>query len=863
MQARFKIATLGVADYVAYLIWFAASGVLFSAIAFFWHVNQHVIEQKDHAKVVFSTFYNVYNAEQQAFNSLVYKLRSLSPAEQHLAAELITQSHKSAPYSLVGFIEQLNQPIVLENWVPKIRFVEATQMPGVLVTKAERVVEANSVSEVIHRGSNIGFDYSPDFTNQILDKEKINKPIYITVNQQLFVVFIAPLDQSSSKQRLVYKMMSLDQMLLEYVKENNLLLDALSLTLAQYKRLVLTEGKSTNIPFVSSDEHIKLSIDSLSVELEVRVPVSWSEKSLLLFITASFIISFLISIFLLLSNIFKQRSQQLFDIAKRYGELLDNSHEGVVLLDQKGEVQYWSRTASALFGYSSSFALSKSVVNILFDDKTGHKLKNILDYNENFKMLSYLKTKSGDYLYCKVSVSYFVEVEEIVLTIEDITKQYEDDKTIKRLAFYDSLTGLESRSFFCMQVSKLISDNKITNGVLLFLDLDGFKSVNDQMGHEAGDQLLTTIATRLKQAVLQVTHDMHISRFGGDEFVIFIYNTQFNLEKMFGVIQKYVTEPVVFSGAQTKVSTSMGVAVYPDHAQDFDSLLRNADIAMYAAKAMGKNSYRLFDESMVARIQEKLLIRQKLADAIVASKLEVYYQPLIDISAKKVYGAEALVRWHDADLGWVSPAKFIPIAEEYGLITDVTRWVVDVIVGQLKIWDKQTSFSDIKIAVNIGPNELNRDDFIQFLYTAFKGIEHLNARLDFELTEYSLMSNIDDKLPLFDELRSQGFGISIDDFGTGYSSLSYLKKLPISKLKIDQTFVKDLPDDEEDMIITQTIINMAKSLGIKVVAEGVEKQDQWDFLVAAGCDYIQGYLASKPLPLVEFEPWLIDYNNKG
>jgi len=862
MQARFKIATLGVADYIAYLIWFAASGVLFSAIAFFWHVNQHVIEQKNDAKVVLASFNNTFKLEHEAFDLMVGKLQRLQPTERQLAAELITQSHKSANISLVGFIEKLDKPIAFENWIPKIRFVETSQMPSILVSKAERVSEAVTFAHVVHRGAAIGFDYSPDFTNQILNSSNKINPFYITVNQQLFVVFMARLEDSSAKNTLVYKMMSLDQMLLEHVKESNLLLDGLTMTLADYKRLSLIEGKSANIPFVSSDEHLKLAIDSLVVDLEARVPVSWSDRSLMLLITAAFVISFLISIFLLLSNIFKQRSQQLFDIAKRYGELLDNSHEAVILLDQKGIVQYWSRTASALFGYSSAFALNKNLVNIMFDDKTGHKLKNILDYNENFKMLSYLKAKSGDYLYCKVTVSYFAEVEEIVLTIEDITKQYEDDKTIKRLAFYDSLTGLESRSFFCMQVSKLIEDKKIDNGALLFLDLDGFKSVNDQMGHEAGDQLLSTIATRLKQAVLQVTHDMHISRFGGDEFVIFIYNTQFNLDKMFGIIQKYVAEPVIFSGAQTKVSTSMGVAIYPDQAQDFDALLRNADIAMYAAKAMGKNSYRLFDESMVARIQEKLLIRQKLADAVVANKLEVYYQPLVDVSAKKVYGAEALLRWHDADLGWVSPAKFIPIAEEYGLITDVTRWVVAVIVRQLKVWDNQPSFSNVKIAVNIGPNELNRDDFIRYIYSAFEGMEQLNQRLDFELTEYSLMSNIDDKLPLFDGLRSQGFGISIDDFGTGYSSLSYLKKLPISKLKIDQTFIRDLPTDEEDMIITQTIINMAKSLGIKVVAEGVEKQDQWDFLVAAGCDYIQGYLASKPLPLVEFEPWLIDYNNK-
>ncbi len=566
-----------------------------------------------------------------------------------------------------------------------------------------------------------------------------------------------------------------------------------------------------------------------------------------------FFACFFLVVILLLSNVMRQRKQQLISLSRKYGDLLDNSHQAVVLLTHRGVVTYWSRTAAELFGYTAQAVVDQSVDTFLFDDKTGHKLRNLSDYHESFKIMSYLKSSTGHYVYCRVAVSYFLEYNEIVLTIEDNTKEYEDEKKIKRLAFYDGLTDLESRSYFCMHVAKLLESVKIERGALFFLDLDGFKAVNDQMGHEAGDELLSIVANRLKQAVFQVSHDVHLSRFGGDEFVVFIYNAAVDIDSVYTLINKYVSAPILLSGVEVKIATSMGVALYPDHATGFDELLRNADIAMYEAKALGKNTYRVFDDSVIKKIHEKIQLRQKLANAIADNKLKIYYQPLVDVRTNTVYGAEALLRWQNEELGWISPAKFIPIAEEYGLIVELSRWVLKAVAKQLLLWERDEVLSQIVVSVNIGPKELNNNSFVDFVFSIFNGKDSLNNRLDIELTEYSLMSDIDAKLPLFNQLRSLGFGISIDDFGTGYSSLSYLKKLPITKLKIDRSFITDLHNNEDDAVIARTIISMSRSLGIKVVAEGVEIQSQWDLLKDAGCDYIQGYLYSKPIPLSDFE----------
>jgi diguanylate cyclase (GGDEF)-like protein/PAS domain S-box-containing protein len=785
-------------------------------------------------------------------------LASLPPSQRKQFAEVMGRSDSQAESFALGMLELVDEEDGLSGkWVPQIRFIASGQMNGILVSKAERVLDAQYKSQVLYKGNKLGFDYVPDFTHQLSDGLGA-KILYITINNNFFVTYLSRVTGYDGKDKYFFKMLSINDLLVRYASERNIELNSLSLVLDKHKRLVLIEGKPSNIPFVSSESDFKLSLNSVNIDVHYSVPISWSEKDTYYIVAFSFLACFFLVVILLLSNVMRQRKQQLISLSRKYGDLLDNSHQAVVLLTHTGIVTYWSRTAAELFGYTAHSVVDQSVDAFLFDDKTGHKLRNLSDYHDSFKIMSYLKSSTGDYVYCRVAVSYFLEYNEIVLTIEDNTKEYEDEKKIKRLAFYDGLTDLESRSYFCMHVAKLLESIKIEKGALFFLDLDGFKAVNDQMGHEAGDELLSIVANRLKQAVFQVSHDVHLSRFGGDEFVVFIYNAAVDVDSVYAVINKYVSAPILLSGVEVKIAISMGVALYPDHATGFDALLRNADIAMYEAKALGKNTYCVFNDSLIKKIHEKIQIRQKLANAIADNKLKIYYQPLVDVRTRAVYGAEALLRWHDEELGWISPGKFIPIAEEYGLIVELSRWVLKAAAEQLLLWEQDAVLSQIVVSVNIGPKELNNSSFVEFVFSIFNGKESLNNRLDIELTEYSLMSDIDAKLPLFNQLRSFGFGISIDDFGTGYSSLNYLKKLPITKLKIDRSFITDLHNNDDDAVIARTIISMSRSLGIKVVAEGVEIQSQWDLLEDAGCDYIQGYLYSKPIPLSEFEKLVKD-----
>lgn len=853
MKTHVNIAKLNIADYIAYLSWFVVSGALLAGILFFWYVNQHVIASKDQAKQALSAFQTTIDAEQTQFASLASYLASLPPIQRKQFAEVMGRADSHAESFAMGIIELLDEEDgVSGGWVPQIRFIASGQMDGILVSKAERVLDAQYKSQILYKGKKLGFDYVPDFTHQLSDGLDA-KVLYITINNNFFVTYLNRVVSYDGKDRYFFKMLSINDLLVSYASERNIELNSLNLVLDKHKRLALIEGKQSNIPFVSSEADFKLNLNSVNIDVHYSVPISWSEKDTYYIVAFSFFACFFLVVILLLSNVMRQRKQQLISLSRKYGDLLDNSHQAVVLLTHRGVVTYWSRTAAELFGYTAQAVVDQSVDTFLFDDKTGHKLRNLSDYHESFKIMSYLKSSTGHYVYCRVAVSYFLEYNEIVLTIEDNTKEYEDEKKIKRLAFYDGLTDLESRSYFCMHVAKLLESVIIEKGALFFLDLDGFKAVNDQMGHEAGDELLAIVANRLKQAVFQVSHDVHLSRFGGDEFVVFIYNAAVDIDSVYTIINNYISAPILLSGVEVKIATSMGVALYPDHATGFDELLRNADIAMYEAKALGKNTYRVFDDSLIKKIHEKIQLRQKLISAIADNKLKIYYQPLVDVRTNTVYGAEALLRWQDEELGWISPAKFIPIAEEYGLIVELSRWVLKAVANQLLLWERDEVLSQIVVSVNIGPKELNNNSFVDFVFSIFNGKECLNNRLDIELTEYSLMSDIDAKLPLFNQLRSLGFGISIDDFGTGYSSLSYLKKLPITKLKIDRSFITDIHNNEDDAVLARTIISMSRSLGIKVVAEGVEIQSQWDLLKDAGCDYIQGYLYSKPIPLSDFE----------
>ncbi len=446
-----------------------------------------------------------------------------------------------------------------------------------------------------------------------------------------------------------------------------------------------------------------------------------------------------------------------------------------------------------------------------------------------------------------------VSVEQYANLILLIIERYRDDCKIQQLAFYDPLTGLANRRLMLERLRGSIEHCKRENKTLavLMMDLDKFKTVNDTFGHGTGDELLKKMAVCLQERLRNVDT---VARLGGDEFIILLQDIVHidDAARVAELIINDVSKPLKLNGGNTvQVGMSVGISLFPNHGDTPELLLDQADTALYHAKDSGRGRVAYFSGELSEKIHERITLENRLRYAIKNHELQLYYQPQVEISTGKIIGIEALIRWFDSQMGLILPCDFIPLAEETGLIEEIGEWVVYEACRQGKIW-MDLGITQLTIAVNVSPVQFRRCDLNELVKNALYETGFPAARLELELTESGLMENQEKVVDILNQLRMQGVGLAIDDFGTGYSSLAYLKRFPLDVLKIDKSFIDDIPESKDDMEITATIIAMGHTLGFKVLAEGVETPEQLAFLNEQRCDIYQGYIKSKPLPADDF-----------
>lgn len=439
----------------------------------------------------------------------------------------------------------------------------------------------------------------------------------------------------------------------------------------------------------------------------------------------------------------------------------------------------------------------------------------------------------------------------------DITHRRQAEEEIRNLAFFDQLTRLPNRRLLIdrLEQSLAAGSRHLRYGVLIYIDLDNFKNLNDTHGHEIGDLLLQQVAQRLRVSVREADT---VARLGGDEFVVMLVDmggtaqeVSLHAEVVARKILATLNEPYRLDLYTHHSTPSLGIALFSDNTESVDELLKRADLAMYRAKEAGRNTLRFYDPEMQSAVAARSALEAGLREALQMGQFRLVYQPQVD-SSGRVIGGEALLRWQHPERGLVSPAEFIPLAEDTGLILPIGQWVLETACTQLHAWASQPKMAGLTVAVNVSARQFHQPDFVDRVLSAIELGGARPDRLKLELTESLLVSNVEDVIVKMKALQARGVGFSLDDFGTGYSSLNYLKRLPLDQLKIDQGFVRDILVDANDAAIARMVIALGKSLGLAVVAEGVEAEAQRDFLLSQGCHAFQGYLFSRPVPPAEF-----------
>ncbi|MBD9355249.1 putative bifunctional diguanylate cyclase/phosphodiesterase [Methylomonas albis] len=443
-------------------------------------------------------------------------------------------------------------------------------------------------------------------------------------------------------------------------------------------------------------------------------------------------------------------------------------------------------------------------------------------------------------------------------TSQLIEDRQQADKRADFLALHDALTGLPNRALLLDRVEQTmaIATHSGQYGALLTLNVDHFKQLNDIYGYETCDKILIETARRLERCIREGDT---VARFGGDEFMLLIWplptspkNAAIQAEMIAQKVQETLLVPFQLDSRGLLATFSIGISLFRAHGENIESLLKNAETSVYQAKTAGRNTIRFFDPSIQADIMERLELETDLLNAIDRDELELYYQVQVNDQTQAT-GAEALLRWHHPNRGMISPAIFIPLAEETGYIVKLGDWVLRSACRQLQTWQRDPTLSRLQLAVNVSAIQFQQADFTQKVCGLLSGHDGISCMLKIELTESVLLDHAEDSIQKIQALKSLGIQFSMDDFGTGYSSLAYIKRLPLDQLKIDQSFVRDIATDPNAAVITRTIIAMAQTLGLEVIAEGVENQDQLTLLKRFGCHHFQGYLISRPLPLQAFE----------
>lgn len=552
------------------------------------------------------------------------------------------------------------------------------------------------------------------------------------------------------------------------------------------------------------------------------------------------------------------------DSSIRHDLLFEHLPEAVFILD-KYKILNCNQFAIDLFKCSNKKDLVDLDFSILSMDKTKKSTRSIDRNNSKISCAiengschfesSYFKKDGSSFL---ASIS-FVHIPEdskgrVVAVVRDITEDSKKEQEINTLAFKDCLTGLYNRNYFLKHIENKIAESPDETFAILFMDLDGFKKINDNLGHANGDKLLEVVGNKLKQVM---GPSNKIARIGGDEFITLVnsaYDTDEIIEFANNVVE-FFQQPFIFDTHIFHMSISIGIAIYPLNGCDVETLIKNADIAMYKAKENTGSYIEFFSQNLNEKINSQFVLENNLWFALDNNEFYLEYQPIIDIESKKVVSAETLTRWKSEKLGLIPPYKFIPIAEENNLIVPIGKWVLKEACRQNKEW-QDMGLPPITIAVNVSLKQLDQDDFVDIVEEVLSETGLDPRYLEIELTESIPVDNISHIINVLANLSNLGIKLSIDDFGTGYSSLGQLKKLSIDKLKIDKSFVNDINVDTDNTQIVSTIIAMANILKLQVVAEGIETANQLSFLKENQCDMGQGFLFSRPLGKEAFVEFL-------
>ncbi|WP_229506264.1 EAL domain-containing protein [Massilia sp. BJB1822] len=586
---------------------------------------------------------------------------------------------------------------------------------------------------------------------------------------------------------------------------------------------------------------------------------SWMVLTAGLFLTA-----LLGALLLLISGERAQIQAQVRDSTARLQErearlqaILDKAADAILTLASDGRLVSANAAAGRLFGYPAELMQGLELERLLPLDE-GHSAATLLraiagGASHEHQASGWRSDGSSFPLAISVSEVELPDETLFVAILHDLTEQHRAQERIYRLAHHDPLTGLDNRLSLNLRLDQLLAQTRRAGGAaaVMFLDLDHFKKINDTHGHQVGDLLLVAVANRLRELMREIDT---IARLGGDEFIVVTSGTV-TPEAAGAIAVRIVdalSQPYSLQGLTVHSGASVGLAMFPSDGDDGGTLLRHADTAMYAAKTQGRGNFQFFSPAMNRATHERLLLENRLWQGLEQREFELYLQAQIDLDSRHVIGAEALLRWHHPELGMVAPDRFIPIAEESGLILALGDWVLQEAVGLLQRW-RSAGLGHLRLAVNLSARQCHGGGLLPLLdrLLADSGIDP--ALLELEITESAAMQDPERSRELLRELRARGIKVAIDDFGTGYSSLSYLKLFEIDRIKIDRGFVKDIESDPNDAVIVAATIALAHSLGLEVIAEGVETEAQSDFLRNKRCDEAQGYLFARPLPVPAFE----------
>jgi diguanylate cyclase (GGDEF)-like protein/PAS domain S-box-containing protein len=546
--------------------------------------------------------------------------------------------------------------------------------------------------------------------------------------------------------------------------------------------------------------------------------------------------------------------KQAEESALRLASIVEFSEDAIIGESMDGVITSWNRAAEKMYGHTMAEAVGRNS-SLLLPSERQAEMRVIMGRIRSGEPIQCFETqaltKAGSVLDISLSLSPIKDARGRVrgasTIARDITARKAAEKQVQFLAYYDALTGLPNRTLLQDRLAKALAGarrqkNKVA---ILFLDLDLFKNINDSLGHSAGDRLLQEVAERLKTWGREQDS---VARVGGDEFILVLNDVKSASDAAVAAerLMDAMTAEFVVQGRSLNIGCSLGISIFPEHGADGETLIKNADAAMYSAKEYGRNNFQFFTSDMNAQVMERLTLENSLRLALAKKELFLVYQPQVDIASGRITGLEALLRWQHSELGLVPPDKFIRIAENSGLIAPIGEWVLRTACTQARKWQDE-GLPAVTVAVNVSAVQFRQENFCEFIRIVLHETGLSAQYLELELTESLLLSSADLTLSLLRKLKATGVMLSIDDFGTGYSSFGYLRQFQVNKLKIDRSFIRDVAVKPDDAAITAAIISMAKNLNLKVIAEGVENEAQMSFLRGHQCDEVQGYYVSRPL----------------